>query len=537
MSEQRDTDLGARLDELDVPEHGPEYWSAVMAAAEPELERLRGATETVYPRRPFAAFVERHPAFSGGFKWWATAAVAVAVALFLLLGGLPGGKHGQPFVGPQPATAAEAIRYALGALDDAQAIEGTMYIGKVRNGVFSAGDKVTFLWARDGSYRVTSRAIGPDTRLGVPGAVSAWAYSVPTRQNEAVFDWGAKGFTSTNSSQDPTTGKTITTESHYRYVWSEQTDVPPAAPDSPEYGAGDFRIWQVRAYLRTMLDDPGVKLQVIEVGGRQAWLLTTSAFGAGSAGHPAKGHRVTIAIDAQTRLPLRFSGFLAEYEVRIDSAVVSRSPAPTKFHLQRPPAAETYSDHWYDVSSRFPSLPFGDKAGMRKAVDDLSAFPSWVPHGFTLQAGASNTSGGVSLPRHAGYSRSFIPNTIVSLRFRRGFDVADVTLRPDPRLSHKSMTGLPGGGEPTIRVDTSNPFVSDVSPWDRAQWRTHTMNVRLGNGFFRGAIAHIVVDPGFWPHLWVKKDAFVATVAGDLTKAQMVRVAESLGPWKAAGGE
>ena len=125
MSEQRDKDLGARLDELDVQEHGPDYWRAVMAKAEPELERLRAA-ETASSRRPLAAFVERHPTFGGGFKWWATAAVAAVVALFLLLGGLPGGESGRGVLGPQPATAAEAIGYALTALDRYPGIEGAI---------------------------------------------------------------------------------------------------------------------------------------------------------------------------------------------------------------------------------------------------------------------------------------------------------------------------------------------------------------------------------------------------------------------------
>jgi hypothetical protein len=133
MTEQRDPYLGARLEELDVREHGTEYWSAVMAAAEPELERLRaadeaagGAAETASPRPRVAAVVERHPSFGGGFTWWATAAVAAVVALFLLLGGWPGSDRVAPIVGPAPATAGEAIGYALGALDRYPGIAGTI---------------------------------------------------------------------------------------------------------------------------------------------------------------------------------------------------------------------------------------------------------------------------------------------------------------------------------------------------------------------------------------------------------------------------
>ncbi len=90
------------------------------------------------------------------------------------------------------------------------------------------------------------------------------------------------------------------------------------------------------------------------------------------------------------------------------------------------------------------------------------------------------------------------------------------------------MVGTPTG---TVRADTSDPFVGDVLPKDRRRWSTRTTDVRLEEGSFGGVTAHVVVDPGFWPHLWVKKYGWVAAVAGDLTRAQMARIAGSLGPW------
>ena len=79
--------------------------------------------------------------------------------------------------------------------------------------------------------------------------------------------------------------------------------------------------------------------------------------------------------------------------------------------------------------------------------------------------------------------------------------------------------------------------MGDVLPKDRKQWNAHTTDVRLKSGSFKGAIAHIVVDPGYWPHLWVEKEGHVATVAGDLTRAQIVRIAGSLGPWSGEAAE
>ncbi len=125
MSDPRDVELGARLDELEVREHEDGYWGAVMAAAAPELDRLREEGRAS-GQGSFAAFVERHPTFGGGFKWWVTAAVAAAVAIGLLLVGLPGGEQATTVVGPAPATAAEAAGYALNALDRSPGLEGAL---------------------------------------------------------------------------------------------------------------------------------------------------------------------------------------------------------------------------------------------------------------------------------------------------------------------------------------------------------------------------------------------------------------------------
>ncbi len=61
----------------------------------------------------------------------------------------------------------------------------------------------------------------------------------------------------------------------------------------------------------------------------------------------------------------------------------------------------------------------------------------------------------------------------------------------------------------------------------------HTIDVRLRGVAYSGYIAHIVVEPDHWPHLWVRKEPYVATGSGDLTPAQMVRIAESLQPGNA----
>jgi len=76
-----------------------------------------------------------------------------------------------------------------------------------------------------------------------------------------------------------------------------------------------------------------------------------------------------------------------------------------------------------------------------------------------------------------------------------------------------------------------------MQPEVAALWASHTDDVRLTGGWHAGAAAHVVAEPDHWPHLWVRKGPYIAGVAGDLTKRQMVRIAESLGPWSGEPAE
>ena len=100
MSEQRDVELGARLDELEVPRartgllgrrHGGRRARARQAA------RGGARVQAGRVRRLRRASSRR---FGGGFKWWAAAAVAAAVAIVLLLVGCPAASRSGPVARP-----------------------------------------------------------------------------------------------------------------------------------------------------------------------------------------------------------------------------------------------------------------------------------------------------------------------------------------------------------------------------------------------------------------------------------------------------
>ncbi|MEI6724758.1 MAG: hypothetical protein WCN81_00880, partial [Actinomycetes bacterium] len=263
MNEQRDAELGARLDELGVQEHGPDYWESVMAAAGPELERLgAGAAGD----EGVAAGPADQPAAesggrrrSGGRRWlWipAAAAVAAAAALVLLVG-LPGGGSGGRLGGPPPATAAELITSVLAALDGPEGLSGQMTLSAVRHGRALPQAEVAFVCARDGSQRVETVFTGPigfcvgdsvfgvltwPTSPGIDDKVTA-VYDAASRRTREILDYGPDYDVAPVPLRD-NQGRPM------RYTWSDYTSVAPAEPDLP-LGTGPFALFRLRAYLRT----------------------------------------------------------------------------------------------------------------------------------------------------------------------------------------------------------------------------------------------------------------------------------------------
>ncbi len=140
--------------------------------------------------------------------------------------------------------------------------------------------------------------------------------------------------------------------------------------------------------------------------------------------------------------------------------------------------------------------------GFRLASSTYAARNSWKPAGGDWQPEPDSAS--------------------VSLAYRRGFDVVYVS----SSLANTGSGSYSSGGN-TYTGHFDDPFVQLYGP----AWRylkSRTRNVRLSSGPFAGETAHIVVDPSVLPHLWVTNGGNTVTVSGDLSAADMVRVAESL---------
>ena len=93
---------------------------------------------------------------------------------------------------------------------------------------------------------------------------------------------------------------------------------------------------------------------------------------------------------------------------------------------------------------------------------------------------------------------------VVSLSYRRGFDQFLVTTR--------LAEGAPW----------SDPLASGEGVVD------HPEQITIAEGALQGAEADIVIAPRATPHLWTLADGVVVTVGGDLSRAELLRVTESL---------
>jgi hypothetical protein len=125
--------------------------------------------------------------------------------------------------------------------------------------------------------------------------------------------------------------------------------------------------------------------------------------------------------------------------------------------------------------------------------------PARVPDGFHLAAvaaakSAERTGPGQSNPPSHG---------VVSLSYRRGLEQIIITTR---RRGHGRWR---------------DPFGIQGVPFGSAR-------VRLDDGALVGTVAQVVVDPRTVPHLWAVTDRLVVTVAGDLSRDELIAVAEAL---------
>ena len=136
-------------------------------------------------------------------------------------------------------------------------------------------------------------------------------------------------------------------------------------------------------------------------------------------------------------------------------------------------------------------------------------------------------------PARLGY-RPFVPEFVPSGFRRRQVSVAeeDQSLFTDNPLHRDLFQAAYRRGLDSFVVSVMRTG-PDRSMWndpvrDAFQGERGLTRVRLDGGAFDGVRAEVQVDPGSAPHIWWVTDDFVVSVAGDLTREELVDIAQSL---------
>jgi hypothetical protein len=263
---------------------------------------------------------------------------------------------------------------------------------------------------------------------------------------------------------------------------------PPTWPLSDEFGAF------VRALLAA--DDPRVR--EILYRGRPAWRVEVDAV-PNAIVPEFTGDRFDITVDRETGMPVsvveRKNGAVLR-ELRVENLAVNADLPAGTFRLDFPPGAEVSRSH--DGFRRVGLSEVAAVVGYEPLV------PTWVPDGYEPAVVAVATKGGPT-GVEAGNPES---RMVVSLAYRRGFDQFLVTTR----------LARPFGAVPVW----NDPLATGEGFVDRRE------QVTLRRGALRGVPAEVVIVPRGLPHLWALDDELVVTVAGDLSRAELLRVADSL---------
>jgi hypothetical protein len=336
----------------------------------------------------------------------------------------------------------------------------------------------------------TIRGVIVSRFLRGPGEISRWSFAMKAGGDlritaldgsaDSVYDASAGVLRSFNVSAALGSGP--------RFA-SVVTGVPPGPPDG---GPGDeFLQRRLGAVVRALLaaSDPRIGETVFE--GRRAWraVLPTS---------PNRWYgdydRLDVTIDQQTGVVLRAVYTLrgkVESELRVEHLVVGRPLPPKTFTLRFPRGHEVLRS---DEGFRRIRLE-----GVPNVVGYEPLAPDRVPAGYRLTE--------VAVAREPGSAESVdnpSSRDVVSLSYRHGFDQFLVTTRRRGDGRWRDPLGPPPG------------------------LTAHPRSITLHGGALDGVTAQLDVDPRTTPHVWALTPKLVVTVSGDLGRAELLEVAQSL---------
>jgi hypothetical protein len=396
--------------------------------------------------------------------------VAVALALVLLL---PEGTRtpGGGTLGAQPATAAQVGARVATALARIDALSAVLVVrGRTASDAPLRTTRSRLWLTSAGDERVQA--------LGRGGGRDA-AYDAATGTEVVVRDPGVPGSSVTRG-------------------------LAPGPPDRPASDRAVQR--QLGGVARALRAAGAAPVRAVSYDGRPAWRIAVAAAIDVHALPGDTGDRVEITVDRASGLPLRvretFRGrFVAERRlerVRIDPRIPAGTFTPD-------PAAvpQGQLDHAVDrFDAGFRRRPF---AQARAAVGYAPLAPRALPAGFAR----AETAVAVTTPFATGAEGMNPPSRdVVSTAYRRGLDAVVVSTR---RV----------GGDPRAWAD---PLAAPEGFLVRSE------RVCFRAGALAGSCGQLLVDPRATPHVWAIAGGLVVTVAGDLTRGELLRAAGSLAP-------
>jgi hypothetical protein len=272
------------------------------------------------------------------------------------------------------------------------------------------------------------------------------------------------------------------------------------APGPPDPGPSMWLLPRdFGAFVRALLAAEDPRVREVAYEGRKAWRLDVAVL-PNAVVPQFSGDGFEITVDRDTGIPVRVVETKAGAffrELRIEQLAVDKEIPRRTFTIDFPADAEVMRS---DDGFRRPG-GLDQVAGL---VGYRPLAPEWGPEGYELSEVAVAPGRGFPTGAEAGNPDS---TDVVSLSYRRGLDQFLVTTR----LRH--VPGFPDVWD--------DPFRGEGLVWQPEE-------VVARRGALSGVELNLVIVPRTLPHVWGLTDELVVTVSGDLSRSELLHIAESL---------
>lgn len=269
------------------------------------------------------------------------------------------------------------------------------------------------------------------------------------------------------------------------------------APGWPDPNPADELLdHNLGSVVRALVAGGDSSVQEVTYQGRDAWLLETDIRLNLIVPDDSPNH-LSVTVDQQTGFPVRV---VASHEgrrlwaTRVENLTVNAPVPDNAFWVRFPPGAEVFR-----TDAGFHRVPLED---VEARVGYAPLLPSDVPPGYELDSVFVSNE-----PSLTGTEGGNPPVAdIVSAVYRRGLDQFLVTTRPT-------------GGD---RARWDDPLATGEGYVDDPE------SVTFSAGALAREHGELLIDPLATPHVWAATEQLVVTVSGDLTRRELLDVAESL---------